>query len=165
MGDSSPATWSTSGIVSGINHAITSTANSTSFLKPSPKDLFLLIPRMIARTGFFAFITVPERIDNLFGLGSGGRLIAEATGDGIRNLTSAALSSATSPQETATAIADGITRTEALRGSTFSQSLSFQQVRNFGGVFTYMTSKWALTCLCFVSLGLHLKYDYIPRPL
>lgn len=163
MGDSPASTWSSSFIISGINHALSSTANSTSFLKPSPKDLLLLIPRTITRTGFFAFITVPERIDNLFRSGSGGRLIAEATGDGIRNFTSAALLSATSAQETATAISDGAARTEGSGGNIFTQSLSFQQIRSFGGVFTYLTSKWAVACVCFVSLRHPVKYDYIAQ--
>ena len=152
MADSPTSNWSSSFLISSANHAIASAANSTSFLKSSPRDLFLLIPRIIAHTGFFAFVTVPEKIDHMLGLGNGGRFIAEATGDGLRNFTTAALSGAKSTQESVMTIADGATGTESTRGSTFGQSLSFQQVRNFGGVFTYMTSKWALMCLCFVSL-------------
>jgi hypothetical protein len=28
-------------------------------------DLFLLVPRMVLRAGSFAFVTVPEQIDNM----------------------------------------------------------------------------------------------------
>lgn len=155
MGVGSLSSRSSSFLTAKIDSAISSAANTTSFLKPTQKDLVMLIPRIIARTGIFAFVTVPEQIDSLFGLRSGGSLIAEATGDGVRNLTSAALSSATKAQETTATVAGRAAGIEGSGKSSFSRSFNFQQVRKFGGVFTYMTSKWALTCLFFVSIRSH----------
>lgn len=137
---------------SDFHNIMASTANNTtSFLNPSPKDLFMVLPRMVAYLGSFVFVTVPERIDNIFGLGIGGRVVAEATGDGLGNFTSAAIADVTSTPGMATAVVGGATMTEDIRGGKFNPSLGFQHGRNIGGIFTYMTSKWALTCFCFVS--------------
>ncbi len=127
-----------------------SASNATSFLNPSPKDLLLAVPRMIARAGSFAFVTVPERMDNLLGLRNSGSVIAEATGGRIQNTSQAALSGLGSARGTAAATAAEATVMEGTSGGNLSHTLSFHQVRNFGGVFTYMTSKWALACFTLV---------------
>lgn len=122
-------------------------ANLTSLSSPFPKDLVMAVPRMMARAGSFAFITVPERLDSILGFRNGGSMIAEATGNGSVNIISSAFfagSSSGTATPTAAAAAGGTP--EGL--GTFS----FQQVRNFSGIFAYMTSKWALACFTLVSL-------------
>lgn len=100
-------------------------------------DLLLVVPRMVYRAGSFAVVTVPEYIDNVLGLRAGGSIIAEATGQGAaQNMASAAMSGA--PAAT--------TATAGTDGGMLSHVLDFQHIRNFSGVFSYLTSKWALCC-------------------
>ena len=131
-----------------------STTNVTSHLYPSPKDLWMLVPRIISRASSFAFITVPERLENVLGIGNSGRVIAEATRGGAQNVASVVLSSAGLVQGTVPEMAEALV-TEAVedQGGSLSQGVSFQQIRNFGGVFSYVTSKWALGCFTVVSLA------------
>lgn len=126
--------------------------NTTSYLHPSPKDLLLLVPRIVLRAGSFAFVTVPEQLDHVLGLRNGGRVVAEATRDGAQNMASAALTSVGLAQGATPGIAEAVAaEATAGQGSSFSQLFTFQQVRNFGGVFSYVTSKWALGCFVVVS--------------
>lgn len=137
-------------LASTFGHAKASASNATSFFNPSPKDLLLAVPRMIARAGSFAFITVPERMDNLLGLRNSGSVIAEATGGRTPNTSRAALSGLGSVRGTAAVTAAEARVAEGTSGGMLSHTLSFHQVRNFGGVFTYVTSKWALACFTLV---------------
>ena len=148
--DHSDLTSSISFLASTFGHVKASASNATSLLNPSPKDLLLALPRMIARAGSFAFVTVPERVDNFLGLRHGGSVIAEATGERAQNMPPAVLSGLGSAHRTAAATATEAGVAEGASGGTLSRALSFQQVRNFGGVFTYMTSKWALACFTLV---------------
>lgn len=141
---------SASFLTSTFGHVKASASNATSFLHPSPRDLLLAVPRMIARAGSFAFVTVPERMDSLLGLRHSGSVIAEATGGRAQNISRAALSGLGSAQGTAAATAAEAGIAEGTSGGMLSHTLSFQQIRNFGGVFTYMTSKWALGCFTLV---------------
>ena len=136
----------------GLDQVRTTAANLSSLFSPSPRDILLLIPKMMSRVGEFAFITVPEQLDNALGLRHGGRVIAEPTQQGSQNMASAAMSSAgmtvgaTQGLGDATVL-DGV----GDHGSAFSQTMfSFQQMKNFGGVFSYVTSKWALACFTVV---------------
>ena len=127
----------------------------------SPQDIFMAFPRIIARAGSFAFITVPEKIDNILGFGNGGSMIAEATGNGSRNILSAAMSggsggggtSQTSGAASSAAMAAGSTLTSDGENRGFGL-MTFRQIRNFGGIFAYMTSRWALACCTLVSVQL-----------
>ena len=112
-------------------------------------DLLLAVPRMVVRAGSFAFVTIPERIDNLLGIRAGGSVIAEATGQGAQSIASAAVSGAQGAAATAAAAA----ATEGPEGGMLSHVLSFQHLRNFSGVFGYLTSKWALCCFTVVRLS------------
>lgn len=133
---------------------MSSASNATALM--SPQDIFMAFPRMLARAGSFAFITVPEKIDHMLGFGNGGSVIAQATGNGSRNILSAALSDvagntaqASAGSAAATVVSAAASGESSSRG--FS-SINFQQVRNFGGVLSYMTSKWALACCTLVSI-------------
>lgn len=129
-------------------------ANATMF---PGQDIVMAFPRMLARAGSFAFVTVPDRMDHLLGFRNGGSMIAEATGNGSRHIMSAALS-ATSPEAVQGLAAANGARDVASAAATGTgngpislSTLSFQQFRNLGGIFAYMTSKWALACFTLVS--------------
>ena len=138
-----------------LNNTMASTSNTTALM--NPQDIFMAFPRMLARAGNFAFFTVPEKLDGMLGFGSGGSIIAQATGgNGSKNILSAALSG--EPGGTAQA-SPGIVAATAMGTGTGTEnahgvfsSFTFHQVRNFGGIFSYMTSKWALACCCLVSM-------------
>ncbi|KAL8782300.1 MAG: hypothetical protein Q9213_005493 [Squamulea squamosa] len=49
----------------------------------------------------------------------------------------------------ASAVADNAA-TEATSAYSLRRALTFQHLKNFGGIFTYMTSKWALACFTLV---------------
>ena len=105
----------------------------------------------MSRAGSFALVTIPESIDNLIGARNGGRVIAEATRDGVHNVASAALASAALQGNTQAiaGVATSRTGTEATTTS-FKNSIGLQQLGKFGGVFTYVTSKWAVCCVIVV---------------
>ena len=126
-----------------FNTLRSSASNVTSLLTPSTKDLLLLVPRIVARAGNFATITVPDMFENIFGEG-GGRLIAEATAEEARNL--AAASGSLARGATATAMNAGANAAGTQQSSSLISAFSFAQVRTFGGIFTYLTSKWAIAC-------------------
>lgn len=127
-----------------------STSNITTHTGPFPKDLVLAFPRMMARAGSFAF-------DSMLGFRYGGTVIAEATGNRTWNMVSEALSSGS----VASTIVPVATEAAAAAVEDSPRGLGafgFVQVRNFGGIFTYMTSKWAMACFTLVSL------QYVIRP-
>jgi hypothetical protein len=130
---------------------VSAALNATWFWNPSPRDLLLVIPRILSQAGAFAPNNMPEWIDNLLRARNGGSVIAEATGSRIDSMAAAALSGMSSAQETAAAMPVISAEGGQLGQGLFSQSFSFQQLRNLGGIFTYMTSKWALTCFALVS--------------
>ena len=138
-----------------LPQATLSIANVTSYLYPNPKVLWMVLPRMISRAGSFACITVPEHIESILGLGNGGRIIAEATREGAQDMASIALPSAGLVNGTASDAA-GVLNTEAAGGQRgyFGHGKTLQQIKNFGGLFTYITSKWALGCFTVVSFVL-----------
>lgn len=124
-----------------------STSNITSPAGPFPKDFVLAVPRMMARAGSFAF-------DSMLGFRYGGTLIAEATGNRTWSMVSEALSSG-SVASTAAPIASEAVAAAAAAADYSPRSLGlfgFLQGRNFGGIFAYMTSKWAMACFTLVSL-------------
>lgn len=131
---------------SALDHFKTSASNATSFLNPSPMDLLLLVPRMVLRAGTFALVTVPERIDSMVLRGMAGTVIASATGAEAQLAANMPVSSIHGTAA-ATIAAAG---TEGVQGGGLSQAFAFQNIRNFGGVFTYLTSKWALGCFTVV---------------
>ena len=111
----------------------------------SPNDIFMAFPRMMARAGSFAFVTVPERLDSMIGYRGGGSVIAEATGNESMRMISTAFSPPSSPGAALPSTAAAEIPVQGL------SSFSFHQVRNLGGIFAYMTSKWALACFTLVS--------------
>ncbi|KAL9126498.1 MAG: hypothetical protein Q9217_004462 [Psora testacea] len=127
-------------------------SSHTSHLNTFHPDFTLAIPRFLSAAGSFAFVTVPERIDSI--LHGGGSMIAEATGNGSRQMMSAHLSGGVATAQasnTTVTAASGAGAGPAVPGApTNFGSFTFQQIRNFGGLFMYMTSKWALACFALV---------------
>ncbi|KAI9667732.1 MAG: hypothetical protein M1821_000549 [Bathelium mastoideum] len=122
---------------------IRTTVSNTSFV-PSAMDLLLAGPRLAQRAGAFALFTVPERIDNFFGkLRSEGMFIPEATMADLLNASGTITSPETigKPSSLPKASANA---TMAGEPTTASNPFTFESIRNLGGMFTYMTSKWAL---------------------
>ncbi|KAI9874904.1 MAG: hypothetical protein M1830_009140 [Pleopsidium flavum] len=130
---------------STFGHLKLSAGNATSYLNPSPMDLLLAVPRMLLRAGSFAFVTVPEHIDNMVARGFAGTVIASATGGEAQQAVAAAVSGAGLAQGTAAATV-ATAGAERAHAGGLSQAFAFQNIRNFGGVFSYLTSKWALGC-------------------
>ncbi|KAI9847067.1 MAG: hypothetical protein M1837_003185 [Sclerophora amabilis] len=134
--------------VTSLQQIKSSAFNASSYLTPSPMDLVLVIPRMARRAGNFALFTVPEQIDAMLGgAGYGRSFIAEPTVDGVGSSAVAASAGgfAQVASESGAGAAGGVGDASTSPGG-FHGALSFNNVRGFGGIFSYMTSKWALTC-------------------
>ncbi|KAL6719378.1 hypothetical protein ACLMJK_003617 [Lecanora helva] len=105
----------------------------------------MAVPRLMARAGSFAFITVPERIDSMLGFRTGGSMIAEGTGNRTWNIFTEALSSHSVSNSAASPAPEAAASTTRNFTSGFG-ALGIMHVKNFGGIFTYVTSRWALSC-------------------
>jgi hypothetical protein len=129
--------------------------NATQYV-PSAKDLALAGPRMMMKLG--SFLTVPDAVDNVFGIRLGQRIIPEATGAGIVDAVT-------------TAAAGGVGATDAIQAGTqvlvemdeqvngLSTRFTMEGIRSLGNVFSYATSKWALGCV-IVAVVLNRTYVY-----
>ena len=125
------------------------TFNATSQLSGFPTD----IAQFFANAASFAFIRVPERIDNI--LHGSGSIIAEATGNESGRINSAVLSDASStatPSKTARGLVDVASEIAGGDATQGIGSVALHHMKSFGGFFTYMTSKWALATVVLVSL-------------
>lgn len=127
------------------------TIPSNASLIPSAMDLLLVVPRLAQRAGSFAFYHMPEAMDNIAGkMWSGGSMIADATGQQTANSTITNTSAALA-QSTAAAV-DALAFSQAWReGGDEATSSIFGMVvqgigrlKNLGGIFSYLTSRWAL---------------------
>ncbi|KAK6437467.1 hypothetical protein LTR95_006334 [Oleoguttula sp. CCFEE 5521] len=126
-----------------MDHLTTTNAS----IVPGAMDLLLVFPRLAQRAGSFASQYMPDIIN---GAWSGGSVIAEATGgqntaNGTVTNTSAILA-----QHTATAL-DAVLREAWSQGSAEESTSMFGtmletvgKLKNFGGIFAYLTSRWAL---------------------
>ncbi|KAH0547682.1 hypothetical protein FGG08_000171 [Glutinoglossum americanum] len=132
-------------LLSSSLHQLKSSATNGSWrFLPSPNDILMVVPRLVGGIGSFAFVTVPERVDDLIGLGYGGRMreIAQATGEG----GIAAAGSIASVADPAQGGGEAAVRAAIAGGGQGSVKSTFQAVRGFGSVFAYMTSHWAVVC-------------------
>lgn len=138
----SPSTLIT--ITENVQIPISYATSSSVF--PSAKDLLLAVPRAFVRIGSFAFITMPEKVDSLLRLRDGGKLTAG------KETTSLGSTPVLPSLKTVTAtLANGTTATfVAKTGGTGQSTFSFDRLRNVGGFFTYITSKWAWSWLFLV---------------
>lgn len=107
----------------------------------------MALPWVLNRAGTFNLFILPERIDSIFGFHNGGSMIAKATGNKSLNVSSTATPGLSAMLGTATAVQE---TNMGMTGGLLSY-LGQQHVRSFGGVFTYLTSKWAFACVTLVS--------------
>jgi hypothetical protein len=138
---------------------------TNSSLIPSPKDLILVLPRLAQRAGAFAFYTVPEHLDDIIGkMRYGGSVIAESTiaekvNATASNTTKAFFRSAVGGSSqtaitaaSATAASSSPVDARAISEVLWSEGLfSFQTLRNMGGMFSYLMTRWALGTFVVVS--------------
>jgi hypothetical protein len=121
-------------------------------------DLLLVVPRLAQRAGTFAYDHMPDAVDNIAGkIWSGGSVIADATAQQTTaNITITNTSSAFA-QNTASALEAGIREALSKAGDDSSSTLMMSigqglaKVKNVGGIFSYLTSRWALTTFAVVS--------------
>jgi S-adenosylmethionine:tRNA-ribosyltransferase-isomerase (queuine synthetase) len=113
-------------------------ANVSSFL-PSPADLLMAVPRLLARAG-----ALGEHIDSVFGkIRSGGTIIAEPT---VANLTNATTATAAGRF-----VQESVAAAAAHAGLAFQDDMNlFQALKNVGSFFSYITSKWAIATFSIV---------------
>ena len=137
----------------------TAHVSNASFI-PSAMDLLLVVPRLAQRAGSFAFFHVPEAVDTfaakVFSAAAApGSIIADATAQQtVLNSTMTNTSEAFT-QSTAAAVLNAALREgwagSGGEGSSASSSMfvsimqGVARLKNFGGIFSYLTSRWALT--------------------
>lgn len=126
-------------------------ANNSSLL-PSAMDLLLAFPRLAQR--------VPEAMDNIAGkIFNGGSVIADATAHSATANSTITNTSDAFVQSTASSLES--TLREAWRSAAEEESSSLfmsvahgiGKLKQFGGIFSYLTSRWALTTFTAVSCG------------
>ncbi|EMC92003.1 hypothetical protein BAUCODRAFT_160611 [Baudoinia panamericana UAMH 10762] len=114
---------------------------------PSAADLLLVVPRLAQKAGLFA-IYMPEAMDNIAGkIWNGGSIIADATAQQTANST---ITNTSAFVQSTAAVLDAAVR-ESWQGngdeavSLFGlMAQAVGKLKNFGGIFSYLTSKWAL---------------------
>ncbi|KAL8940076.1 MAG: hypothetical protein Q9216_003015 [Gyalolechia sp. 2 TL-2023] len=124
------AITSTAFLTSTFDHLKASASNATSSLNASA--IFGRMPR------WFGPLT-----DGLEWLRTGGSVVANVTGG---TAAETVVQEAMSTQGVAASATAGSPAMETTAANALRQAFTFQHVRNFGGIFTYMTSKWALAC-------------------
>lgn len=123
-------------------------ASNTSFV-PSARDLLLVFPRLAQRAGSFVSDYMPEAMENML---NGGSMIASATGDKtvlnstITNTTAAIAHSTTAGIVDAAFREGGWTQGSPEDSSSILSILvqTVGRLKSFGGIFSYLTSRWAL---------------------
>ena len=122
-------------------------ASNTSFV-PSARDLLLVFPRLAQRAGSLVFDHMPEAMENIW---NGGSMIASATGDqAMINSTITNTSAMLAPSTSAVldaAFQEGGWVQGTVEDSSSILSMLLQTIgklKNFGGIFSYLTSRWAL---------------------
>lgn len=137
--------------------------SNTSYV-PSSADLLMVVPRLARKIGSFAWSNMPEQVDTVVSkIRNGGSFIAESTAGEWANstvsnstsLSAQGVSTATTATAAAvTATASAGTAASATGGgymSYFAVDLSLERFQNFGGIFSYLGSRWALTIFLVVS--------------
>lgn len=134
------------------------TANSS--LIPSAMDLLLVVPRLAQRAGSFALDYMPEAVDNIAGkIWSGGSMIADATHQQttanmtITNATSSTFAQNTGASMLETSIREAWNKAGDESSSSLLMSVGqgLAKLKNVGGIFSYLTSRWAITTFAVVS--------------
>lgn len=113
-------------------------------------DFLLAVPRLAQRAGSFALLYIPEQLDGLLGkVRAPGSVIPEATTSSSAN--SSLATSAGAFVQSSNASWDMAMSTARRVAEESGNIFSLENIRNFGGIFSYITSKWALTTFVIVS--------------
>lgn len=142
-------------------------ANSSSML-PSMQDLFLVLPRLAQKAGSFGagLFHMPEAMEGIAGtILNGGSITADAIAQHTTANSTTTDTSIAFAQNTASTIE--ATMREAWRNAAEEESKSIfmsiaqgvGKLKQFGGIFSYLTSKWALTT--FTAVSDPLEFDYM----
>lgn len=132
-------------------------------LIPAAMDFLLVVPRLAHKAGSYAFFHMPGAMDNIAGkIFNGGSMIADATGQQTANST---ITNTSHKFVQSTAAAAGMLDAafregggeEMARAGSSSSMFGMMvhglaRLKNFGGIFSYLTSRWALatfTAVCF----------------
>ena len=123
---------------------------------PSAADLILVVPRLAQRASSFAF-HLPGAVDNIAGkMWNGGSVIADATASQTSNMT---ITNTSAFVQSTAAVLDAAIRESWPEATEETSSLfglvvqGIGRLKNFGGIFSYLTSKWALATFTAVSAG------------
>ena len=141
-----PTTLDPAFLSTAIDNLKETASNASVYFSPYPKDLLFAIPRLASRVGSFWLVDIPEHVDHIFGAALRGSIIAEATAGGP--LTNEAVAAASASLQNA-----GVPAAPLAGGNVenvFVSSWGFQNIRGIGGMFSYLTSKWALWCFMMV---------------
>lgn len=110
----------------------------------------MVVPRLAQRAGAFA-LHMPEAMDNIAGIiWNSGSVIADATGKEAANSTITNTSAAFA-ESTASTLNTAFNQAWREGGESSTSSLlgfaagAIGRLKNFGGIFSYLTSRWALT--------------------
>ncbi|KAK5121776.1 hypothetical protein LTR85_004651 [Meristemomyces frigidus] len=125
-------------------------SSTNASLIPSAMDLLLVVPRLAQRAGSLAFYHMPEAMDNIAGkIWNGGSMIADATGQQTAN-TTITNTSAAFAASTAAALDTAFSQVWQEGGDETVSSMfgsvvhGIGTLKNLGGIFSYLTSRWAL---------------------
>jgi hypothetical protein len=119
---------------------------------PSAMDLLMVFPRLAQRAGLYLPETVEDIMDKVW---NGGSSIAQATAEeASANVSSAIVTSSvvqeTIAQTTTPGMQAAFQRAWVQGTTTGGSSIfgmiiqAFGRIKNFGGIFSYLTSRWAL---------------------
>ena len=153
--------------IARLREAFANATNATLHISPSAYDLLMVFPRLAQRAGTFAFYYVPEQLDGLLGrVKEPGSVIAEPTiaktiGAGTAAVNKSVVADATKAAKGITrGFLQGVTgggnsaaRTAAeqtAQGGSASLRFgifTFQSIKNMGGIFNYLFSRWSIVTL------------------
>lgn len=128
-----------------LNSPATLTTNQ-SLLSLSPRALLKLPLRAVHQIEAFKFVTLPRNLARLVGLDN------VLSNDWLGNLRigrEADALAAAAASSTAANAAEGAAEAGLAEGSLNFTDM-FQAMRRFSGFFSYMTSRWSLTCFSVV---------------
>lgn len=139
-------------------------------------DLLLVVPRLAQKAGSFAIYHMPEAVDNIAGKiwSGGGSMIADATmQETVANMTitntSSSFAQNTGGSMLEASIREAWSKAAAANesGDTLLMSVghALAKLKNVGGIFSYLTSRWAITTFAVVSLIVALKQISMWSPL
>jgi hypothetical protein len=112
--------------------------NTTTSTNASVKDIALFGPRVVARGVNVVFDTIPRRLDVMLGMSASINRFMDSIGLGGPNI---GLEGAAAAADTAGA---------ARAAADLGEGLGLGTMRSFAGMFSYMTSRWALVCFTAV---------------